>query len=160
MFLLVELTLLFGGGILVLLVLRNKVVHVALSLSELHLVHALTSVPVEESLSSEHSGELLADPLEELLDSGAVSDEGGGHLETSGRNVADGGLHVVGDPFDEVAAVLVLYVQHLLVYFLHGHSSSEHGSHGQVSAVSGVASGHHVLGIEHLGGELRNSQPM
>ena len=30
-------------------------------------------------------------------------------------NVADGGLDVVGDPFDEVAAVLVLDVQHLLV---------------------------------------------
>merc|ERR1711918_157787 len=52
---LVELTLLFGGGVLVLLVLRDKVVHVGLGLRELHLVHALTSVPVEECLAAEHA---------------------------------------------------------------------------------------------------------
>ena len=39
-FLFIELSLLFGGGILVLLVLRNQVIHVGLSLCELHLVHA------------------------------------------------------------------------------------------------------------------------
>ena len=87
----------------------------------------LTSVPVEESLPSEHSGELLADPLEQLLDGGGVTNEGGGHLESPGRDIADGGLHVVGDPFDEVAAVLVLDVQHLLVHLLHRHASTEHG---------------------------------
>ena len=59
-------------------------------------------------LAPEHSCELLRDPLEELLDGGGVTDEGGGHLETSGRNVTDRGLDVVGDPLHEVAAVLVL----------------------------------------------------
>ena len=113
---------------------------------------------MEESLSSEHSGELLADPLEELLDGGAVSDEGGRHLESSGRNVTDGGLNVVGNPLDEVAAVLVLHIQHLLIHLLHGHATSEHSSHGKVSAVSGVAGSHHVLGIEHLGGQLGDGQ--
>jgi len=140
------------------LVFRYEIVHVALGFSEFHLVHTFTSVPMEESLTPEHSSELLADPLEELLDGGAVSDESGRHLESSGRNVTDGGLDVVGDPFDEVAAVLVLYVQHLLIDFLHGHTSSEHGGNCEVSAVSGVASGHHVLGIEHLGGELGDGQ--
>ena len=38
------------GGLLVLLVLGHQVVHVGLGLGELHLVHALASVPVEESL--------------------------------------------------------------------------------------------------------------
>ena len=78
--LLVELALLLGGGILVLLVLRHQVVHVGLSLSELHLVHTLASVPMQESLTTEHSGELLGDTLEQLLDGGAVSNEGSGHL--------------------------------------------------------------------------------
>ena len=109
--LLVELSLLLGGGVLVLLVLGHKVVHVGLGLGELHLVHTLASVPVKESLAPEHSGELLGDALEQLLDGGAVSDEGGGHLEAAGWDVADGGLHVVGDPFNEVAAVLVLDVE-------------------------------------------------
>merc|ERR1711936_201619 len=84
--LLVELSLLLGGGVLVLLVLRHQVVHVGLGLSELHLVHSLAGVPVEESLAPEHGG--------------AVSDEGGGHLETTWWDVTDGGLDIVGDPFD------------------------------------------------------------
>jgi len=140
------------------LVLRDEIVHVALGLSELHLVHALAGVPVQESLSPEHGGELLADSLEELLDGGGVTNEGGGHFEASWWDVANGGLHVVRDPFDEVAAVLVLDVQHLLVDLLHGHASSEHGGNGQVSTVSWVTGGHHVLGIEHLLGELWHGQ--
>merc|ERR1711907_338200 len=80
--LLIKLTLILGGGILVLLVLGHKVIHVGLSLGELHLVHTLTSVPVEEGLATEHAGELLGDALPELLDGGGVTDEDGGHLET------------------------------------------------------------------------------
>jgi hypothetical protein len=53
------LALLLGGGVLVLLVLGHEVVHVGLGLGELHLVHALTGVPVEEGLAAEHGGELL-----------------------------------------------------------------------------------------------------
>jgi len=109
---------------------------------------------MKEGLSSEHSSELLAHTLEQLLDGGAVSDEGGAHLQSSGWDVTYSGLDIVGDPFDEVAAVLVLYIQHLLIDLLHGHASTEHGGDGEVSAVSGIAGSHHVLGIEHLLGEL------
>ena len=42
-------------------------VHVGLGLSELHLVHALAGVPVQESLPAKHGGELLRDPLEKFL---------------------------------------------------------------------------------------------
>ena len=90
-------------------------VHVALCLSEFHFVHAFTSVPVQESLSAEHRGELLAHSLPDLLDGGGVAHEGGGHLESLRRDVANGRLHVVGNPLDEVGRVLVLNVQHLLV---------------------------------------------
>ncbi len=38
--------LLLGRGVLVLLVLRDQVVHVGLGFREFHFVHALTSVPV------------------------------------------------------------------------------------------------------------------
>ena len=54
-------------GLLVLLVLADQVVHVGLGLGELHLVHALAGVPVEEGLAPEHGAELLRDALEELL---------------------------------------------------------------------------------------------
>merc|ERR1719245_2179801 len=50
---------------------------------------------MEEGLPSEHSGELLGDPLENFLDGGRVTNEGGGHLETSGGNVTDAGHDIV-----------------------------------------------------------------
>merc|ERR1719267_137071 len=156
--LLVELTLVLGGGVLVLLVLGDKVVHVGLSLGELHLVHTLTGVPVEEGLAAEHAGELLGDALPELLDGGRVTDEDGGHLETLRGDVTDGGLDVVRDPLDEVRGVLVLDVEHLLVDLLGGHAATEEGGAGEVAAVTRVGGTHHVLGVEHLLGELGNGE--
>merc|ERR1719482_2361431 len=148
-FLLLELLVIVNGSLLVLLVLRDKIVHVGLSLGEFHFVHTLTCVPVEESLSPEHSGELLAYSLEQLLDGGRVTDEGSGHLKTPWWDVAHRGLDVIWDPLDKVAGVLVLDSQHLLVNFLHGHTAPEDGSHCEVSAMSGVTRSHHVLSIEH-----------
>ena len=89
-------------GLLVLLVLADQVVHVGLGLGELHLVHALAGVPVEEGLAPEHGRELLRDPLEQLLDGGGVADEGGGHLQASGRDVTHRCLHIVRDPVEKV----------------------------------------------------------
>merc|ERR1712061_959475 len=76
--LILELALVIGSGLLVLLVFGHQVVHVGLGLSELHLVHALPGVPVEESLPPEHGSELFSNSLEQLLDSRGVADEGGG----------------------------------------------------------------------------------
>jgi len=67
---LVVLARLLGGGVLVLLVLGDEVVHVGLGLGELHLVHTLAGVPVKEDLAPEHGGELLGHALEHLLDGG------------------------------------------------------------------------------------------
>jgi len=139
-----------SGCVLVLLILGHKVVHVGLSFSELHLVHTFTSVPVEESFASEHRCELFSNTLEHILDSGGVSEEGNGHLQSLWWDVAHGGLDVVRNPLDEVGGVLVLDVKHLLIDFLGGHASSEHGGCGQISAVTRVRSAHHVLSIEHL----------
>jgi len=141
-----------------LLVFGNEIVHVGLSLSEFHLVHTLTSVPVKEGLAAEHSSELLADTLEHLLDGGVVANEGSAHLETLGRDIAHRALDVVGDPLNEVRGVLVLDIEHLLIDLLGGHAASEHGGGGEVSTVSGVGSAHHVLGIEHLLGELGDGE--
>lgn len=57
---------------LVLLVFRDEIVHVGFGFGEFHLIHALTSVPMEESLAAEHSSELLRDALEDLLDGGPM----------------------------------------------------------------------------------------
>jgi len=79
-----KVTVLISGGFLVLLVLRHQVIHVGLSLCELHLIHTLTGVPMEESLAPEHSCELLRDALEQLLDGCAVTNEGGRLLRPRG----------------------------------------------------------------------------
>jgi len=76
----IRIELVVGGGLLVLLVLGHQVVHVALRLGELHLVHALAGVPMQEGLAPEHGRELLGDPLEQLLDGRGVPDERRGHL--------------------------------------------------------------------------------
>merc|ERR1719446_1800729 len=109
---------------------------------------------MEEGLSSEHSSELLTNSLEHLLDGSRVTEEGNGHLETLWWDIANSRLDVVWNPFNEVRGVLVLNVEHLLIDFLGGHSTSEHGGGGEISTVSWVGSAHHVLGIEHLLGEL------
>merc|ERR1712063_69295 len=154
----IEFTLLLGGSILVLLVLRDKIVHVGLSLSEFHLIHTLSGVPVQESLTSEHSSELLGHTLEHFLDSSGVSDEGGGHLQSLGGDITNGRLDVVRDPLNEVRRVLVLDVQHLFVN-LHGrHTSTEQTGSGQVTSMTGIGSAHHVLGVELLLGQLRDGQ--
>jgi len=156
--LLIVLLLALGNrGFLVLLVFGDQVVHVGLSLSEFHLVHALTSVPVQESLATEHGSELITDTLEELLDGGAVADEGRRHLETSWWNGAEGSLDVVGDPFNEVGSVLVLDVADLVLNLLHGDLTPVDGRAGEVTAVAEVAGSHHVLGVEDLLGKLWHS---
>jgi hypothetical protein len=80
------------------------------------------------------------------------------YIEILGRDVANGGLDVVGDPFHEVGRVLVLDVEHLLVDLLGGQATTEHGGGGEVAAVAGVGGTHHVLGVEHLLRQLGHSQ--
>merc|ERR1711937_1105495 len=158
LFFLFQLVLIFSSSLLVLLVLRNQIVHVRFSFSEFHLVHTFSSIPMQESLSSEHSSELFGNSLEHLLDSGTVSDEGNRHLQSLWWDITDRALDIVWNPFNEVRRVLVLDVQHLFIDFLSGHSSSEHSAGSQVSSVSWVRSAHHVLSIEHLLGQFWDGQ--
>merc|ERR1711970_775332 len=118
-FLFIKFSLIFCSSFLILLVFRNKIIHVRLSLSELHFIHALACVPVKESFSPEHGSELFGNSLEQFLYGSGIADEGGGHLESSWRNVTNSNLDIVWDPFHKVRGVLVLDVQHLLVDFFH-----------------------------------------
>lgn len=147
-----------SSGVLILLVLRNQVVEVTLRLRELHFIHALPCVPVEESLAPEHQRELLTDPPEDLLNGRVVADEGGGHLEASGWDVTHCHFDIMGDPVHKVVVVSLLHRKHLLINLLGGHPASEHAGHCEVAAVPWVTRRHHVAGVEHLLGELRHGE--
>jgi len=113
---------------------------------------------MEESLSPEHSCELLAHTPEHLLDRSGVPDEGRCHLQTLWCNVTDAGFDVVWDPFNEVGLVLVLDVHHLLIDLFGAQLSTEHSGCGQVTSMTRVSSAHHVLGIPHLLGQFWDAQ--
>ena len=72
------------------------------------------------------------------LDSSGVADEGGRHFESARGDVAQGGLDVVGQPLDEVRAILVLHVQHLVVHLLGRDLASEHRGYCQIPVSEGV----------------------
>merc|ERR1712190_233044 len=148
--LLIEFTLLLSCCILVLLVLRHQVVHVAFCLCELHFIHTLSCIPVQEGFTTEHRSEVFCDPLEHFLNRCGVSREGNRHLQALRWNVANRRFDIVGDPFHEVRRVLILHIQHLFIHLFRGHATTEKGCGCQVTAMSGVGSTHHVFGVEHL----------
>ena len=83
------------------LVLGDKIVHVGLGLGELHLVHALARVPVQECLPAEHGREPVGDAPEHALDGRRVADERGAdvlRVGPLGRDVAHAALDVVRNP--------------------------------------------------------------
>mmetsp|Transcript_41418 Transcript_41418/g.86943 ORF Transcript_41418/g.86943 Transcript_41418/m.86943 type:complete len:447 (+) Transcript_41418:339-1679(+) len=145
-------------GVLILLIFAHQIVQVALRLGELHLVHALPGVPMQEGLTTEHDGKLLGHPLPRLLNAGGVSDEDARHLHSHGGNVADAGLEVVGNPFDKVSGIFGDHFEHLVVHLLAGHGTAEHHGARQVTSVARVGGAHHVLGVERLLGELRDAE--
>ena len=54
--------------------------------------------------------------------------------------------------------VLVLDVQHLFIHFLHGHLASKHCCYGEITAMPGITSSHHVLAVKHLLSQFRYSK--
>lgn len=76
-------------------------------LSELHLVHPLPRVPVQESFASKHGCKLFTNSLKQLLDSSTVANKCRRHLEPARRYVANSGLDVVRDPLDKITTEII-----------------------------------------------------
>merc|ERR1719428_1570856 len=111
---LIKFTFFFSGGILVLLVFADQVIHVAFSLGEFHFVHALSCIPMQECLAAEHGCEVFCHALKHFLDCCGVAQESHCHLQTLRWDIADSSFDVVWNPLHKVGRVLVLHVQHLL----------------------------------------------
>jgi len=170
---------------LILLVLCDEVVDVGLCFHKLGFVHPFGGVPMEERLSTEHGRKLLRHSFEQILNSCRVPDEGGRHLESFWGNVTHlfntkrNGLFpvfpnsniegnteenkstyrsfdVIWDPFNKVARVLVLDVQHLLINFLHGYPSTENNGCSQIPTMLRHTGSHHVSSIKNLMCQFRN----
>jgi len=154
----IELAFFFDLSFLVLLVFRDQIVHVRLGFGEFHLVHALASVPMQKRLATEHGTELFGDALEQSLDGSGVTDESGRDRSECRWDVADRRFHVVGDPFDEIRGEFVLDLHHLVIDFLCRHFASKRSRGSQVTTLAGIASSHHVFGLEDLRGQLGDTQ--
>merc|ERR1719495_838689 len=126
------------GGVLLVLVLGDQVPDVLVGLLELHFVHALALVPVQERFALVHRAELGSETLEDALKRGGIGHEGARGLVVHGRALDDGGLHVVGDPLDKVVVVLVLALRNHLVHLLGVHRAAVNQRRGHVLAVVGL----------------------
>ena len=145
-----------SGGFLILLIFGYEIVHIGFGFAKFELIHSFASVPMKESFSPKHGRKLNADSFEEFLDGGRISDECGAHFETTGWDVAHGGFDVVGNPVNEIGGILVLNVEHLLIYLSHGHSAAKDDGGSEISAVAGIARSHHVFGVENLLSQFRD----
>merc|ERR1712157_279937 len=74
-FFLIKFSFLLSGSVLVLLVFRDQVVHVAFSFGKFHLIHAFASIPMEECPSTEHGCEVFRHTLEHLLNCSGIASE-------------------------------------------------------------------------------------
>jgi len=134
-------------GILLVLVLSDQVPDVLVRLLELHLVHALALVPVEEGLALVEGAELRREALEHGLERGGVGHEGGGDVGINRRYIDDGALDVVGDPLDEVLGLGGLDLLDVLVGLLRGDLATVvHGGGQELAILDGD------VGVELLAG--------
>src|ERR1700761_88826 len=79
-----------------------------LIITYLHLVHPFLGIPMQESLTLEHSGELVRNTLKELLNGSRVPNERNGHLKSTRRDITLRSENILRNPFNEVGRVLLL----------------------------------------------------
>merc|ERR1712094_27654 len=152
-----------GTDLLVILLKGSKVLTTP---GELTLLHTLTDIPVDEGTLGVHKIELVVDASEDLGNGGGVGDHTAGTLDlgkvTTGHNswwlVVDATLEASWAPVDELDGTLGLDGGDGGVHVLGDDVTTVHHTAGHVLAVTRVALGHHVGGLEARVGDLGNGE--
>merc|ERR1719229_18942 len=145
-------------GVLFILIFGDEVPHVLVRLLELHLVHSLPFIPMQERLPFVHFGELSRDPLEHALNRSRVRHKSGRHLRALWRHRDDSRFDVVGDPRHEVIRHFALNFGDLVVHFLGRDGSSVSTRRRQIFAVFRLDVGQEVAARPHLVRQLLHCQ--
>merc|ERR1711948_237656 len=70
------------NGILFILILSDQITNILIRFLEFHLVHTLTLIPMQKSLSLVHFGKLCANALEDTLNGRGVGNKGARNLRS------------------------------------------------------------------------------
>merc|ERR1711934_972178 len=156
----------FGGLDANFLVILLKGSKVLTTLGELTLLHTLTDIPVDEGTLGVHKIELVVDASEDLSNGGGVGDHTAGTLDlgkvTTGHDgwwlVVDATLEAGWAPVDELDGALGLDGSNGSVDVLGDDVTTVHHTAGHVLAMTGIALGHHVGGLEARVGDLGDGE--
>merc|ERR1712023_308859 len=142
-----------GTDLLVILLKGSKVLT---TLGELTLLHTLTDIPVDEGTLGVHKIELVVDAGEHLSNGGGVGDHAAGALDLGKVTTGDDGWWLVVDatleagwaPVDKLDGALGLDGGDGGIDILGDDVTTVHHTAGHVLAMTWVALGHHVGGLE------------
>ena len=143
--------------VLVHLMLADQVLHCRLCFSELHFLHPLVHVPVQEGLPSEHCWEVVVHDLKKLLHRGGIGQIGPMDIEAFRRDITNRRMNVPWypiSPINKVWGIPVLNAENLLIYFLGRHPSPKQESTGYVSTMEGIGPAHPVLPLKQFSGHI------
>merc|ERR1711959_869735 len=152
-----------GTDLLVILLKGSKVLT---TLRELTLLHTLTDIPVDEGTLGVHQVELVVDASEDLSNSGGVGDHTASTLDLGKVTTRDDSWWLVVDatleagwaPVDELDGTLGLDGGNGGVHILGDDVTTVHHTAGHVLAMTRIALGHHVGGLEARVSDLGNGE--
>merc|ERR1712151_1250717 len=123
------------NGILFILIFSDQVTNILVRFLEFHLVHTLTLIPMQESLSLVHFGKLCANALEDTLNGRGVGNKGARNLRSLWGYGNHRRLDIVWNPRHKIIRHLLLNFGHLIINLLRGNLSSICARSSQIFAI-------------------------
>merc|ERR1712039_1154770 len=146
------------NGILFILILSDQITNILIRFLEFHLVHTLTLIPMQESLSLVHFGKLCANALEDTLNGRGVGNKGARNLRSLWRYGNHRRLDIVWNPRHKIIRHLLLNFGHLIINLLCGNLSSVCARSSQIFAILTLHIRQKVSARPHLIRQFLNRQ--